>query len=94
LDIGVTSKKIVHELREARNRVIGMNAGAESDRARKPRCRRGREPSEETAGQAAVIVDHDPSGELVGGVGLIWNHFKFLAQRLPSRQSIMAGGFA
>jgi hypothetical protein len=75
-------------------RVIGMNAGAESDRARKARCRRGREPSEETAGQAAVIVDHDPSGEFVGDAGLIWNHFKFLAQRRPSRQSIVAGGFA
>jgi hypothetical protein len=55
---------------------------------------KSREPSEETARQAAVIVDHYPSGELVGGVGLIWNHFKFLAQRRPSRQSIMASGFA
>src|ERR1700722_13575666 len=75
-------------------RVIRIDAGAESDRARKPRRRRGREPSEETAGQAAVIVDHDPCGELVSDAGLIWNHFNFLAQCLPSRQSIVAGGFA
>jgi hypothetical protein len=75
-------------------RVNRINAGAKSKRARKPRCRRGREPSEETAGQAAVIVDHNPSGELTSDAGLIWNHFNFLAQHRPSRQSIMAGGFA
>jgi hypothetical protein len=35
-------------------------AGAASKRARKSRGRRGGEPSEEAAGQAASIVDHDP----------------------------------
>ncbi|HTE92673.1 MAG TPA: hypothetical protein VK678_04120, partial [Bradyrhizobium sp.] len=62
--------------------------GAASGRARKPRRRRGREPSEEAAGQAAAIVDHDPSGEFVRNAGLIWNHSAFLAHSLPSRQSI------
>jgi hypothetical protein len=37
-----------------------------------------------------MIVDHDPSGELASNAGLIWNHFIFLAQWLPSRQSIDA----
>jgi hypothetical protein len=39
---------------------------------------------EEAAGQARVIVDHDwPVSD-----GLIWNHFKFLTQAEPPRQSI------
>jgi hypothetical protein len=63
-----------------------MQAGAASKRARKSRCCRGRKSSEEAAGQAAAIVDHDPRNELAGSSGLIWNHFDFLAHRRPSRQ--------
>jgi hypothetical protein len=47
------------------------NFGAASDRARVSGCR---EASEEAAGQAAAIVDHDPSGELAREAGLISNH--------------------
>jgi hypothetical protein len=54
----------------------------------KSRCRRGREPPEEAAGQAAAVVDHDRCGEQASGAGLIWNHFKFLTQGLRLRQSI------
>jgi hypothetical protein len=61
---------------------------AASERAAKFRGRRGREPSEETAGQPAAIVDHDAPAS---NAGLIWNHFNFLAQWLPPRQSIDAG---
>jgi hypothetical protein len=50
------------------------NFGATSDRARESRCR---EASEEAAGQATAIVDHDPSGELAREAGLIWNHVIF-----------------
>jgi hypothetical protein len=46
-------------------------------RARKPRSRRSREPSEKAAGQAAAIVDHDPRGELASDAGLIRNHVIF-----------------
>jgi hypothetical protein len=58
-------------------REIQGNVSAASKRAWKFRCRRGREPSEEAAGQAAAVVDHDPSGELARNAGLIWNHFIF-----------------
>jgi hypothetical protein len=53
------------------------NVSAVSERAGKSRCRRRREPSEEAAGQAAAIVDHDALGDSEGGLGLIWNHFQF-----------------
>jgi hypothetical protein len=58
-------------------RATRKNAGAASKRAWKSRCRRSRESSEEAAGQAAAIVDHDRRGELAGGAGLIWNHSNF-----------------
>jgi hypothetical protein len=48
-------------------------AGAVLLRARKLRCRRGREPSEEAAGQARAVVNHDASAK----AGLIQGHAGF-----------------
>jgi hypothetical protein len=74
--MSIALKKILRE-QDVRIRANNRNVGAASERARKPCSRRGREPSEEAAGQAAVIVDHDPSGELACDVGLISNHLIF-----------------
>jgi hypothetical protein len=54
------------------------SAGAASTRARKsPGKSRRREPSEEAAGQAAAIIDHDGRGEPASDAGLVWNHSIF-----------------
>jgi hypothetical protein len=47
---------------------------AASVRAAKFRGRRSRKPPEETAGQAAAIVDDDGCDAPASHVGLIWNH--------------------
>src|SRR6185437_13490747 len=63
----------------------GGEVSADSTRASKLRRRRGPEPSEEAAGQARAIVDHDAPAN---HAGLIQNHSKFLTQGLSPRQSI------
>jgi hypothetical protein len=75
-------------IRRARLRAIQGNVSAASKRAWKARRRRGREPSKEAAGQARAIVDDNSLDEPADSTGLIWNHFKFLTQGLPPRQSI------
>ncbi len=57
--------------REARIRANNQDTRAASERARKFRCRRRREPSEEAAGQARAIVDDDATAS---NAGLIWGH--------------------
>jgi len=47
------------------------DVGAASSCARKLRCRRGREASEEAAGQPRAIVDDDETGGAEGGAGMI-----------------------
>jgi hypothetical protein len=65
-----------------------MNVSAASNAAAKLGRRRGRKASEEAAGQARAIVDHEGCDVPACKAGLIWNHFKFLTQGLRLRQSI------
>src|SRR5260370_33658779 len=85
--MSVSSKRNSDEQVATDRRKQKGNVSATSERACKFRCRRGRETPEEAAGQARAIVDHDRRDKLASD-GLIWNHFKFLTQGQPPRQSI------
>ena len=64
------------------------NLSGELKFARKLGRRRGRKTSEEAAGQARAIVDHEGGDDPAGAAGLIWNHPGFLTRGFPRRQSI------
>jgi hypothetical protein len=50
---------------------LATDVSAASSCARKLRCRRGCEPSEEAAGQARAVVDDDSPRGAEGGAGVI-----------------------
>jgi hypothetical protein len=68
-----------------------LDLGARLSRASKLRGRRGRKASEETAGQAAAIVDHDAPAD---NAGLVQNHGVYIARDFGSAIPVWAAFIA